>query len=69
MFLSGDHSPYSQKIRAIIAALREDYPEAVEHYSGYLQSVTDRGERGRIEKELRRLETILDGRAPLEIKS
>jgi tetratricopeptide (TPR) repeat protein len=66
-FVSGNASPPSEKIRAIIAALREDYPEAIEHYNRYLQSVSDPEERGRIEKELDRLETILDGRVPLVV--
>jgi tetratricopeptide (TPR) repeat protein len=68
-FLAGDPSPPAEKARAIIAALKEDYPKAIFHYHTYLQSVSDQRERGRIERELHRLETILGGGVPLEIQS
>ena len=65
MFVSGDPSPPAERIRAIVAVLREDYPEAIEHFNRYLESVTDEGERGRVKKELYRLEALSDGRGPL----
>jgi tetratricopeptide (TPR) repeat protein len=66
-FVWGDHSPRSEKIRAILATLEENYHGAIQLYQRCLQSITDRGERKIIEKEVHRLEGILNGREPLEI--
>ena len=66
-FISGQPSPHSDKIQAVVATLQEDYRRAIERYQRFLQSIGDRGEKKIIEKEVHRLKGILNGREPLEI--
>jgi tetratricopeptide (TPR) repeat protein len=64
-FLSGNPSPGSVRTRAIIATLREDYPEAIRLYEKHLGSLTDKKEKQKITQEVLRLEGVLQGKEPL----
>jgi tetratricopeptide (TPR) repeat protein len=64
-FLPGNPSPVSERTRAIIATLREDYPEAIRWYEKYLGSLTDKDEKEKIAQEVLRLEGVLQGKEPL----
>jgi tetratricopeptide (TPR) repeat protein len=66
-FLVANPSPASERSLAIIASLREDYPKAIARYQRYLQTINKPGEKERIEKEMNRLEGILNNKEPLEI--
>lgn len=64
-FLSDDSSPGSVGTRAIIATLREDYPEAIRLYEKHLENLTDQKEIQRVKKEVLRLEEVMQGKEPL----
>ncbi|MCG6917997.1 MAG: tetratricopeptide repeat protein, partial [Deltaproteobacteria bacterium] len=64
-FVAGNPSPGSLTIRAIIATMREDYPEAMRLYAQHLENLTDGKEIERIEKEMLRLNGLLQDREPL----
>jgi tetratricopeptide (TPR) repeat protein len=64
-FLPGNPSPGSVRTRAIIATLREDYPEAIRWYEKHLGSLTDKKEKQKITQEVLRLEGVLQGKEPL----
>lgn len=64
-FLPGNPSPGSIRTRAIIATLREDYPEAIRWYEQHLGSLTNRHEKENITQEMLRLEGVLQGKEPL----
>jgi hypothetical protein len=53
------------RTRAIIATLREDYPEAIRLYEKHLGSLTDKKEKQKITQEVLRLEGVLQGKEPL----
>jgi hypothetical protein len=57
-----------EKTRAVIATLRGDLAKAISWYEKYLLKLDDSKEATNIEKEIQRLETILNGgKEPLEI--
>jgi len=64
-FLSGNPSPGSVRTRAIVASLKEDYPEAIRLYKEHLESLKDQKEIQRVSKEVLRLEGALRGKEPL----
>jgi tetratricopeptide (TPR) repeat protein len=64
-FLSGNPSPGSIRTLAIVATLREDYPEAIRWYEKHLGSLTDKKEKQEITHEMLRLEGLLQGKEPL----
>ncbi|UCG13692.1 MAG: tetratricopeptide repeat protein [Deltaproteobacteria bacterium] len=64
-FLTEDSSPASQRAHAAIATLTADFHAAVKRYEGYLVTVADQRERGRVEREISRLQGIMNGREPL----
>lgn len=64
-FLSDDSSLGSAGTRAIIATLREDYPEAIRLYEKHLENLTDQMEIHRVKKEVLRLEEVMQGKEPL----
>jgi tetratricopeptide (TPR) repeat protein len=64
-FLVENHSPGSLRTRALIATMREDYPEAIRLYKKHLENLTDQKEIQRVKKEMLRLEGVLHGKEPL----
>jgi tetratricopeptide (TPR) repeat protein len=64
-FLSEATSPSSEKTRALIATLKEDFPQAIARYKSHLQTLTQREKKKRITNEVLRLEGILSGKEPL----
>jgi len=64
-FLGGNPSPGSARALAAIATLREDYHTAIQWYEIYLGGLKQKKEKQRIKKEVRRLESILQGKGPL----
>jgi tetratricopeptide (TPR) repeat protein len=64
-FLRGNPSPGSARALAAIAALREDYQEAIRWYEIYLESISERQEKQRIRLEILRMESIRQGKGPL----
>lgn len=66
-FLPGNPSPGSFRARAVIATLREDYPEAIRSYEKDLENLTDQQEIQRVRREVARLEGVLQGKEPLVI--
>jgi tetratricopeptide (TPR) repeat protein len=64
-FLGGNPSPGSARALAAIATLREDYHTAIQWYERYLGVLKQKKEKQRIKKEVRRLESILQGKGPL----
>ena len=68
-FLCGSLSPSEEKTMAIILSLNGDHVGAIERYQRYLQAKPRAAEKRRIEKELERLEEVLNGMEPLTIPS
>jgi tetratricopeptide (TPR) repeat protein len=64
-FLSGNPAPDALRNRAVIATMREDYPEAIRLYEKHLKKLTDQKEIQRIKNEVLRLEGVLHGKEPL----
>jgi tetratricopeptide (TPR) repeat protein len=62
---AGEYGLRSERTLAAIAALTDNYREAVGRYGNYLESVTDKDERARVLAEVRRLEGLLQGKEPL----
>ena len=64
-FLPGNPSPPSERTRAIIATLREDYPEAIRWYEKQLGNLTNKNEIEKVTQEVLRLQGVLQGKEPL----
>jgi tetratricopeptide (TPR) repeat protein len=64
-FLGGTLSPGAERVLALIAALREDYGEALKWYERYAKNLENLKEKQRITREVLRLKSILQGKGPL----